>query len=417
MVNTIYTEILKYCGLAVDDDGYISIVMGDSNNPLLLKGKRMVLPIKSQTENPNLNEKIYFHPLCENILRGESEVIGRIRDLINIKLNMTFAIVVQNIINILITPELHKKLTPDQAEWIFTIKDIDNNTLQNFLSIQQAAGKKDSNSAFIHIYLKRGGVYNSNRCSRVGITSFSLYEKLVKNEDVYGVKLRVKDKKALLAIYKLIFPDIDGDPDMYNFGSKSNTAPYLEALMRTSLKTASKLNDVVFNFSDMIEDGESLIFSDGWVEYFDSLESLIPEIRKIPSLSIDNTASVAPVNAPPAPQYPQQAPYQPPPPFIQQQQYQPQPPYQQPYPPNAGYNAPQMPEIKRTKNGIDFESVKQLVPSVNYAPNPLANQLMAQQMAQQQQAYQNYANQFQQFQGGQQQYPGQMPGNGNFYYR
>jgi hypothetical protein len=82
---------------------------------------------------------------------------------------------------------------------------------------------------------------------------------------------------------KFIFPEIDV-PEAYNYGSSSNTAPYLDALMKTSLKIVMRLADLCELYKPFIKGlgDEDLIFDSDWVEAFDNLDALRAEIRQIP---------------------------------------------------------------------------------------------------------------------------------------
>ncbi len=62
----------------------------------------------------------------------------------------------------------------------------------------------------------------------------------------------------------------------------SDVAPYLDALMNTSIRLASQLNDVIDIFRDHIPEADDLMFDANWVDQFKDLNDLVPEIRRIP---------------------------------------------------------------------------------------------------------------------------------------
>lgn len=277
----LYKSILECGNLTTDDDGYVSVMR--SNAPVLINGKRLVLPTNNHLTSGNWSEKIIFHPLSENILRGESEIITKMRSVFNIRLNYTFAAIAQNLFSIVASAAEHHLLNPEQSEMLSAISEVDETTIDLFNKIIFAAIKESPDKAFINIFLKRGGVINGKKHSRVGVVTFPLYDE-IKNSDqeiFHGIKLRVKDKLAIKQLYEYILPSLD-KPESYNFGSDSSIAPFLHALMGTVLGIGSKFNDILELFTKEIDDSEMLVLASDWVETFENLGEMLPQIRLIP---------------------------------------------------------------------------------------------------------------------------------------
>ena len=392
----IYTSILKFSGLDADEQGYISSKLDDKRTPLLINGARLVLPTKNNLINFNQDEKIIFHPLTENILRGESDVIKKLKHVINIRLNFTLGVIAQQLLVMVSSPEHHSKLSPEQAEILTIIKDADEKSVHNFISAMVSGIKIKPDNLFVNIYLKRGGTHHGKRFSRVGIVSFPFYDSLKTEKHE---KIRVKDKETYKQLFQFIFTSID-DPEEYNFGSNSQVAPYLSALLKTAANIASRLNDIIVMYKDYIDESDKLTFDSDWLEHFDDLNALLPEIRSIPvqygndgNINDDNDVLKPIAQAPAAIEQP----YQP-------QPYQPQ--YQQPIPQQPQYMPQQRPELKVTKRGLDFKSIVQTTPTVAYVPNQLLPQLVQQQYPQQ---MPQYPQQMPQYPQQMPQYPQQMP--------
>lgn len=368
-----YKSILDCGNLTTDKDGFVSVK--ESNSPVLVTGKQLVLPIEKQLTSGNWSEKIVFHPLSENILRGESDVITKLRLVFNIRLNYTFAAISQELLAIVASTVEHKNLNPQQNEILSAISEVDNTTLENFNKITMAAIGEGPDRAFINIFLKRGGLIHGKKHSRVGIVTFPFYEELKKEDQevFFGVKLRVKDKLVFKQLYEYILPNLDV-VENYNFGSDSNIAPFLHSLMGAVMNIGSKFNDVLELFSKEIDSSELLVFSDEWVSTFDVLPELIYQIRLIP-MQQGNDGSVKLVEnqtgvtqPQPVVQQPSQTlPYQNP----QFTQQQPQPVYNQPQPHQPWMPQPishpqqqQAPGLVVTRDGLDFNSVLRANPQV-----------------------------------------------------
>lgn len=374
-LNELYRSILRYAGMDADAEGYISAVIDDRREPAILGGARMVLPTEYHLRHANPKEKIIFHPLSENVLRGESEVIVKLREVLNIRLNFTFGIIASSLLNLVASPEEHHKLNPDQTELLIAVKDVDATTVTNFVSLMVEGSKAGPSKMFMNIYLKRGGSIGSKRYARVGIYSFNLYEELQKDSnEIYGVKLRVKDKEALKQLYQFILPALAEDMTAYNRGSEASLAPYLDALMKSSCAVASRLNDIFYQFGDFIDQSDRLIFDSEWVETFDNLDVMHSEIRRIP-VQAGNEGSLQ-QNAPPAaevrpalplPAAPVHAP-------VQTMQYSPG--FVQP---NVMQPAPQ-PTVKQTGRGLDWRSMTAANPNMAMSGNAMAPILQQQQM-------------------------------------
>jgi hypothetical protein len=389
-----YRSILKFASLEADNDGYAYATIGDRKEPSLINGKRIVLPLSQHLRNPD--EKQIFHPLSENIMRGESEIIEKLKENINIKLNYTFGVISQHLLLLATSPELHDQLTPDQTDALIALKDADTNTTKNFVKLMVAGIKKQPTRLFTNIYLKKGGTVRDKRYSRAGIVVFPVYNMLEKNDtEIFGVKLRVKDKETLKSLYQFVFPGIDV-VENYNYGSDSNIAPYLDCLLKTASGLAGRLNDILDTYRNYIEDADQLVFDSDWLPVFDNLEALMPEIRRIPMQAGNEGKDKIteepeqPLLAPMSTQQPMMAAV----PQMQMQMPMMQPgmPAYSPYQPMQSPMQPYVkPEVKTTKRGLDFQSMKMANPILGAAPNPLQNQMAMQQYQQamrQQQMYQ-----------------------------
>lgn len=372
----LYEAILNAACLSVDNDGFVSVKLNNDNSPFTVNGKRLVLPTTHHLSNPQPDSKILFHPLSENIMRGESEVVTKLRYAFNVRLNFTFAAVGQSLLQIASSVAEHHKLNPTQSEMLSALKDADETTLVNFSKIMINSIKQDPEKSFINIYLKRGGTIDNKKYARIGVVSFPFYTQLLStDEKVCDVKLRVKDRATLKALCEYIFPMIK-DPEAYNAGSDSQIAPFLDALMKTVKNLAMCFNDVLDLFNKQINSHEDLVFNSDWVEPFDNLGSMLNQIRMIPVQAGNEGSSKAngmvALNAPTpaALTTPVQAPVVQPQPFIQQG-----------YPPvhQFGHPVQQMPQqqpqtgLIKTDKGIDLHSLMRSNPSM-FANNPLAYQ-------------------------------------------
>lgn len=364
----IYKAVLKYCGLEADDQGFISTSLDDKHQPAFIDGLRMVLPTDHQLRNSNTKERIIFHPLTENILRGESEVIQKLKSALNVRLNMTIGIIGHALLEIVASPAVHARLSPEQGELLLAITDSDQKAVDSWQSVMLNGVKTNPDRLFTNIYLKRGGTHRDKRYSRVGIVTFPFYTNLIEGK---VEKIRAKDKETFKQLMEFIFPNLQ-DAEEYNFGSDSHVAPYMEALLRSSANLASRLNDIILLYQEFIGEADKILFDAEWMEYFQDMDSLIPEIRKIP-VQQGNDGVVPRTEEAPAPAA--------------------APALMAPAP-AVNYGAPASPpavrpaEPVKTKRGLDFGAMTAANPALAMTPNPLAPQMAmnAWQVQQMQQA-------------------------------
>ncbi len=363
MILDIYKSVLKYCGLGVDNDGYVFIAMDKDKTRLRLDGKHVVLPTEQHLRNYDASN-ILFHPLSENILeKTESPIIKKLKNIINIRLNQVAGVLAQNLLNILVSPELHKRLNSDQSDILTISSDVDSKMLDFFITYTITNMKKKSSKLFTDVYIKRSGNYQSKKVSRLAVVSFPFYE------EIDTLKCRKKDKVIYKALFEFMFPDID-EVDGYNYGSHSRVAPTLDALLLGSLTVASKLNDLVIQYKDFIDDADMLEFDGEWVDAFNDLEVLVGEIRKIPKQVIEPTQPTPDSNQLTMTDlYQGQA--QPNQPVQQMQAMQPNQPIPQQPGMQPNQPMPQQPVNEYNPDGtLDFNSIKVQNPNLTYGYNP-----------------------------------------------
>ena len=364
----LYKSILKTANLVVTEDGCVSRSFGGKSDPAMVKGKRLVLPTKDHLSNPDWKERVAFHPLSENVLRGESAVLEEFRSSLNVRINYTIGLLAYQLLTIAASPDEHKKLSPDQTEFLSKVKNADEGALDLLKKLMKAMKTDMSNRAFVHIFLKRSGSVDGKKYSRVGVVTFPLYEELkkpVSDDGIWGVKgARKKHIEALKHLLEYMIPGIE-TPHSHDRGSNSEMAPYLDALMKAVLSVAAPMNDMIELFRNQLDTGDendpagpdALMFEDKWVETFENLEVMRNEMRSVPMQSGNDgtpsqTTAAAPVGSN-IPTTPAAAPASPLPAALMG--------------PVGGYPAPQQPSAfqaaaaapgpVRTANGVDFDSL------------------------------------------------------------
>ncbi len=383
----LYTDILNACGCKVDHEGFVSVdpsvFTGEKSTnglPFIVNEKRVVLPIDAQLRSGN-QDKIVFHPLNENILRGESDVVMKLRAAFTIRINHLFFIAVKTAVQMIYDHDNHKKFNPNQHEILSIAPDLNEDTAVDLVRMMRNATAQNPN-CFVSLFLKRSGSVDGKKYSRVGVVGFPFYNELKKEQDTYyGVKLRKRDRAGLIKLMENIFPNIEKEGE-YNRGSNSQVAPYMDSLMKTVMSVGSKLNDYFETYRNVISGfEEGLIISSDWVDAFDNLDSNAVHIRKIPVQAGNegSTKQEGAVNNVATAQPSQQTTYiTPPQPVVQQPQQVIQPQIQQPI--NQVNTQPIHHQTKQSGKASFSDFANHVAPGTIPPSMMMSDPMMAQQM-------------------------------------
>ena len=154
---SLYDSILSAAGLRSDLHGFVStatIPNSTVTTPIMVDGKRLVLPTREQLTAPDNGSTIIFHPLYENIMDGESAVISKLRKAFMVRLNSTTMMVGSQLLEICATVEEHRKLSPDQSEMLSAVGPVDAHTLENFVKIAKKAFQDNAEQISMFNYLE-----------------------------------------------------------------------------------------------------------------------------------------------------------------------------------------------------------------------------------------------------------------------
>lgn len=382
-----YTKILAFASMVPDADNYINSVLDGEPSPVLVNGKRLAMPTELHLRNPS-EEKIIFHPLCEDLVRGIGPTTERLRHAINVKLNFSIAVLAQYVLMVAASPEMQVGLSPKQTQALADLTEADDECLKHFNQIVIASAKANQDRAFVNIFLKSGGEVNGIKARRSGNVVFPILREL-NSEKPYGIKIRPKDFQIFRNLMKAIFPFIEKE-GAYTECSSSNIAPFMEALVSAAKGLAVAINELTLEFKDQISDHESIMFDMGFVDVFKDLSLITNDIRSVPAqegnigksptdiaqqASGINPTTASPVISSKEISLPWNTGAQQP---TQQQilQQQVQQPAIQPQP-TMPVQQPQQQSGPRT---IDFNQLKQNQPWLNMMPNPLQNQIAESQL-------------------------------------
>lgn len=285
----LYKSILDTAGMSADAEGFVSFRLAKTESkPVIVAGKRLVLPTRDQLAQGDFQNRIVFHPLTESIVRGESEVLSAFRERLNSRMNFILGCLSIRLMTIGTSTAMHAGMSPDQTEFLSAVKSADEGTIRRLTDIAKKLMVGDTNKAFAHMYVRRNVTHGGKKHLRLGVVGFPLYEELCKvpapktPNEVYGVELRKADRAAIKGLIEYILPDV-ATPEAYYSPSNSTIAPTTDALMKTVIKLGDQINTVVELFGKLIDDDyESLLFNGDWEETFKDLTVIDTQIKMIP---------------------------------------------------------------------------------------------------------------------------------------
>lgn len=296
----LYTSLLAAGHMCPDEAGVIHRQikgLEDKKTPVLVKlanneRAAMVMPIKSQTDLPDWDHRVVFHPLRENTQRGESLVMERYRINMLDRINSSAMVLMVTLLKLAADATLQTELSPDQLGYLAQLPDADATALKKFneLTVKCAVTDKPLWAFIKHSGMKDGVIYR--RMCSVRAPMLEAIENAV-DRKVKGVLLRLTDVPLFKTLFGLVFPQSvtvkDGvtssDFGFYSQGSNSVRAPTIDAFMKSVRLLAENINDLAMLF-DSAQPGlaDNLMFDLAWTEVFEDIDSYGPKILMIPAM-------------------------------------------------------------------------------------------------------------------------------------
>ncbi len=271
-INEFYKDILEALGLVVDEKGRIFVKTGKTLTPLVMDGLQFVLPTKENIENLIIKDENgkykaayrFFNPAYEDPIKGVDVSLNKLREIMYRRLENRVVSIMEVLINI----AMGEAASPGAIEFIELLNRYKNSNIKKLVDTgildalralyKNSTSSKNPLDNFLHIYLQKGTTINNEKYNKIASTQFHMYNRLidfkVKQDDINGIKLRNKDKGAILSGYEYIFKDVDELIKGIIIGSKNNVAPGLHSLLLTYDKLVDKTNKAIEDIKEDIEE-------------------------------------------------------------------------------------------------------------------------------------------------------------------
>jgi hypothetical protein len=296
----LYEALLQTAGFTVSEDGAVSTVLTGKEEPTLISGKRLVIPTRQQQMVGDFSNRVMFHPMAENIMKGETTAMSRFRTALNMRINLTVAALLGQLAHIASSTELQAKLDHSQTHYITGVDKSDDKTELNIVKLISNMDIADASTNFVRLSIKRSAVLNGNKHIRGCIVDFPLLNELKAALEsgkytVQHTKLRKQDVVNAIALLEAILPRAnETDEDAYSVGVNTTTAPTVEALMLSVYKLVKDLNKVVSLFFEKgTDEYNAFHFRTDWYKHIKNASDYAIEIRTIPSVTNEDDLTTA----------------------------------------------------------------------------------------------------------------------------
>lgn len=278
----LYEQILSSANVEADENGQLTTKLHDGDEvteiPYKVDGRRVMLPTAANLRHGNWSTQILFHPLSEQLHRGESKVFKKLRLSLLIRMSSVFSDLLLQLTQIAANKDCHEDISPKAAPMLSAMPEADAKTVEAVEKIIERSTFEGANR-LLSLHIRRSGKIGAVEYSRAALFTVSLLEEIDSGEGtVFGVKLRKKDYTGLRKLVEYIFPDSELTTT-YGRGSRSLVAPNFDALCRSYAAVMERLNKLVKLHKKQLHNAAWLTTDLDWLDDMDKIadyDNLIP---------------------------------------------------------------------------------------------------------------------------------------------
>lgn len=273
-----YNAMLNSVLMVVDpEDDAVRYGLG-SKEQVTIDGHKLWLPTERSLDSKAKANDAFFHPLCEDALHGQSEMIHFMTRRVLAALSLRTDELVGSVLTLASDPKKQTKVKNAKAiEFMKVVKDLKDNTLKNWAKLVE---KMSEHNGLYSVYLNRNKEVDGVHYSRVCVLEVPILNDQTPGADLCGINVHSKANKELIrALMERIF---DGLPLAY--GANGN-APYLHCLLKMYRAVSERLNEIVELFKGMLDC--TIVRFDWMDEIFGDEDKLAELLGYIPPLSFN----------------------------------------------------------------------------------------------------------------------------------
>ena len=236
-----YASVLTGLGCEIGSDGIVYLRPSPQDELEEIKvniggaNKTLILPYKTILRSGLGDDFVAFHPACESMFSGQSEVLNTLTNLANLKLYKATQVAVITILQLAADREKHSKLRLAQRQLITEMPDVTQTALKYLVQIMNKSTGVSGKKPVLAMKLYRGNKIDGKKYGR----SCRLLTPILDETDpIYDIKSSSKSQEAVRAAYEIVFPEVR------EVGSNSDGTPYLNSLLGMYYVAATHLNSL-----------------------------------------------------------------------------------------------------------------------------------------------------------------------------
>lgn len=254
IIDDLYLPILAGLHIYPDESGVLHRIHRESNKICEVNKHKLCLPTDANLKSLSQQEYMFYHPMSENIARGDSVIYNYTKLALTLRINYTIIGLASILLAIANDKTLDGKLKSHQLDLLAALPKLDKKTVDHF---NNAVDKTDLDSnVFFTVYNRRNGKVKDVTYNRAAVVRFPLIEQLKDpaNSDFWSnIKgIRKADYANYLALFNYLLPDWDVE-NAYSGVSDSMEAPSFHALIDSYVRVMKRLNEVMDKFRDIAD--------------------------------------------------------------------------------------------------------------------------------------------------------------------
>lgn len=270
-----YLATLAAAGMTVAEDGLIQIpAQDDGHAPLVIGEKTFYLPTKALRAKNKWDAVQPFHPLCEDVLSGQSLVFKTMLRLLPAYLSTKMIETINTLVKVGCDANLQKENNNPNADIILTecAVGIKPSLAKRF----DALKNKLCSQRLVNIYISRDAEDSEGvKYSRLGTITYPLLDMCnSKDTKIADVDMTSKaNKQSMEKIFRYIIQDIPTE-----VGS-SDIVPYYHCYLKVLRAFTKRLNEINEPF---LKVSKWEMLDEAWFDQVDDLSPLVGRIPKLP---------------------------------------------------------------------------------------------------------------------------------------
>lgn len=300
-LNKIYQAILKSWNVLIKKDARLVVGLDGEEFPIIIDDMSMYLPL-SEVLDSNIQDKVFFHPACENITSKETEVFKIIRRLSVMRLLTEFRkypLIIMDIASKSKTKKTWRQDVLDMLEPIKGVKRTVRDELNELFGRMHVEVQDGVDNRFIHFKVTKGGgklrSTGQNIFYKTKVT-FPFYNEMVKRlarsegqpdnqlVDVNGHSVSRGALNIAVHLFQAIIP-MCATPDDFESIATNPTAARLTSYLTAYVEVAEQMNALQNTFRGDFDKEGIYPIDVAWAEQLE----LLPELyRQVPVMDYNS---------------------------------------------------------------------------------------------------------------------------------